>query len=109
MTDNRNYKDIPKEELINIFEEAGSTGFSIGLLLGELDISLGRVDNTYINFFHPDGVSQKECEYAYKKGQLNSIRKIYKAILEKAILGDLDSVEFLKKETVLFQISFKPS
>jgi len=91
MTNNRNYRDIPKEELINIFEEAGSIGFPVELLLDELGI-----DKNFMNFFHPDKVLDVECKYAYKKGRLSSIRKINKAILEKAVSGDLDSIKELR-------------
>jgi hypothetical protein len=90
MTNNRNYKEISKEELINKFEEAGSIGFPLSLLLQELAIG-----ESFTNFFHPEKVSHYECKDAYKKGKLSSIRKIYKAILEKAVLGDLDSIKEL--------------
>lgn len=91
MTNNRNYKGIPKEELINIFEEAGSIGFPSRFLLKELDIG-----TNFDNFFHPDKVLDVECKYAYNKGVSSSIRKINKAILEKAVSGDLDSIKELR-------------
>jgi hypothetical protein len=86
----KNYKEISKEELINKFEEDGSIGFPLRLLLQELGIG-----ENFMNFIHPDKVSYVECKYAYKKGKLSSIRKINKAILEKAVSGDLDSIKEL--------------
>lgn len=97
--DIKTYSEMSKEELINIFEEAGSIGFPVNSLLEELGES--KKPNAEKFFYQ-----EPSLDYAYRKGQLNSRRKIYKAILEKAILGDLDSVEFLKKETVLFQNIF---